>query len=129
MTSVLVVDDDAGIRGVMRAILEHEEYAIYEAETGEVALAFCAAAHPDVVILDLMLPGMHGLDVLRALKADPKTAESKVVVITAMGSSAKDEALANGADGFFEKPFSPIALIQVVEGALAAPPPVRPGEG
>lgn len=129
MTSVLVVDDDAGIRGVVRSILEHEEYAIYEAENGEVALAFCAAAHPDVVILDLMLPGMHGLEVLRTLKSDPRTAGSKVVVITALGSSAREEAEANGADGFFAKPFSPIALIQVVEQALAGPRPHEPAEG
>ena len=126
MTSVLVVDDDAGIRGVMRAILEHEDYAIYEAENGEVALAFCAAAHPDVVILDLMLPGMNGMEVLRRLKADPKTAGSKVVIITAMGPGARGEAEASGADGFFEKPFSPIALIRVVEEALGEP---RPAEG
>lgn len=128
MTSVLVVDDDAGIRAVMRAILEHEDYAIYEAEDGEVALAFCNAAKPDVVLLDLMLPGMHGLDVLRTLKADPKTASAKVVVITALGSSARPDAEAAGADGFFEKPFSPTALIQAVELALRAAPP-QPPEG
>ena len=128
MTSVLVVDDDAGIRQVMRAILENEDYAIYEAQDGEVALAFCAAAHPDVVLLDLMLPGMHGLDVLRALKADPKTADARVVVVTAMGSSARPEAEAAGADGFFAKPFSPTALIQAVEAALAASPR-QPPEG
>jgi CheY-like chemotaxis protein len=120
VTSVLVVDDDAGIRDVMRAILAHEDYAIYEAENGEVALAFCAAARPDVVLLDMMLPGMHGLEVLRALKADPATAAAKVVVITALGTSIREEALAAGADGFFAKPFSPTALIQAVEQALGS---------
>ena len=123
MRAVLLVDDDPGIRSVMRTVLEHEAYAIHEASDGEEALAFVAErGAPDLIILDLMMPGIGGLDVLKRLKADRATAHCPIVVLTAAGATARQEADAAGADGFFEKPFSPLALLRAVEEAMSARP-------
>jgi CheY-like chemotaxis protein len=122
MTAILVVDDDPGIRVVMRAVLEHEAYDIYEAEDGERALAFVEERLPDLIILDLMMPGIGGFEVLRRLKGDERTWLIPIVVLTAMGAPARKDAEEAGADGFFEKPFSPMALLQVVEETLGQEP-------
>ena len=129
MTAILVVDDDPGIRVVMRAVLEHESYEIHEAEDGETALRLVAEQPPDLIILDLMMPGIGGLEVLRTLKADEQTWLIPIVVLTAMGAPARKDAETAGADGFFEKPFSPLALVQVVEETLGQPRAPRPAAG
>lgn len=129
MTAILVVDDDPNVRVVMRAILEHESYDIVEAGDGESALAAVEAGPPDLVILDLMMPGIGGMEVLRRMKSDPATRDVPVIVLTAMGGVARAEAEHAGAERFFEKPFSPLALLRVVEETLAPGPPLRPAAG
>lgn len=116
---VLIVDDQADVRAVLREILEMEGLTIREAADGAAALRACEERVPDIVFLDLSMPGMDGLEVLRALKADDRTAAAKVVIVTARGEGARREGEALGADEFFTKPYSPIAILQLVENLLA----------
>ena len=116
---ILIVDDQADVRAVLREILEVEGLTIREAPDGETALRMCAERVPRVVFLDLSMPGMDGLEVLRALKADEHTAPAKVVIVTARGEIARAQGVAAGADEFYTKPFSPLAILQLVENMLS----------
>ena len=78
--------------------------------------------HPDVVLLDVMMPGRSGFDVCRDLKADPSTAGITIILLTARAQNAdREEGQAAGADDYFTKPFSPIALLRKVDDVLGGP--------
>lgn len=110
---VLVVEDDPTVREVLSTLLGFEGCDVELAEDGETGLAVADRIHPDVVLLDIMMPGLDGYDVCRALKADPRP--PKVVMVTAK-TSQEDEAegVAAGADAYLKKPFSPLELLQAV---------------
>jgi len=102
---ILVVDDEEINLELVEGILASEGYEIVRAASGPQALAAAAAAVPDLVLLDLMMPGMSGLEVCGRLRADPATASIPVIVVTAMGQVAtKEAALTSGADDFVAKP-------------------------
>lgn len=106
-TKILIVDDEADIRELVRLNLAREGYEILECETGEQALSLARSKEPDLVVLDLMLPGIDGMEVCKRLKADPKTAPIPVVMLTAKGEEAEVVAgLEVGADDYVAKPFS-----------------------
>jgi two-component system phosphate regulon response regulator PhoB len=118
VAKVLVVDDEPPLRELMRATLE-PEHEVSEAEDAEQALAACASLQPDVVLLDVMLPGMSGLDVLQRLRADDATADTRVVVVSAWDAEAdRRRAEDEGADGFVVKPFLPEDLLAAVDRVL-----------
>ncbi|MGH3759859.1 response regulator transcription factor [Actinophytocola sp.] len=127
MTSrVLVVDDDLTVRDVVRRYLERAGHQVALADNGEDALAWVARHEPDLVVLDLMLPGIDGLEVCRRLRA---TSTVPVVMLTALGEEENRIAgLQLGADDYVTKPFSPRELALRVSsvlrrsGAAAAPP-------
>jgi CheY-like chemotaxis protein len=122
---ILIVEDHPTMREAMRLVLEREGFDIDEASDGDQALAAVHAAAPDLVLLDMSIPGVTGPEVLAAVKADPSTAEVRVIVVTATGEEGRAAAMAGGADHYFTKPFSPIALLQAVEEVLgpeAGPP-------
>src|ERR671935_487077 len=106
--SVLVCDDEPNLRELIRVSLG-PGWTVHEAEDGEEALARARALAPDLVILDLMMPRLNGLDVLSRLKADPELTATPVLVVTAQPAS-EDEARAKGADGVIVKPFGPEEL-------------------
>lgn len=108
---VLVVEDHPTMRGALRAILEGEGYHVREAVDGRAALELVATDPPDLVVLDLNIPVVSGEDVLRALHADPTTADLPVVVVTAEGEEGRASALRAGAAGYVTKPFAPAALL------------------
>lgn len=112
--TVLIVDDHADIRRLIRMTLEFEDYQIHEAVDGESALQLAAALRPDVVLLDVMMPGsMDGLEVCARLKAEPRYAGMQVVLLSARGQARDREAgLRAGADAYMVKPFSPLQLIE-----------------
>jgi CheY-like chemotaxis protein len=121
MRTLLIVDDEQGVRSLVRMTLESESYEILEAQEGSEALSMIKKHHPDLVLLDVMLPDSSGFDVCRTIKNDPDTASTTVVMLTAKAQSADlEEAEAAGADGYFTKPFSPIALMQRVERIFGA---------
>jgi two-component system, OmpR family, alkaline phosphatase synthesis response regulator PhoP len=115
---ILIVEDHPTMREAMRLVLEGEGFDIDEASDGDQALAAVQDEPPDLVLLDMSIPGTAGPDVLAAVKNDPATAEVRVIVVTATGEEGRAAAMASGADHYFTKPFSPIALLQAVEEVL-----------
>jgi CheY-like chemotaxis protein len=115
---LLIVEDEAPLRELVRVSLG-DEFDYLEAGDGRAALELLAEHHPSLVLLDLMLPGITGLDVLRALRADEELAEIPVVGVSAW-VHLEPEALAAGADRFVTKPFDPDALRATVVELLEA---------
>ncbi len=111
--TILICEDEAALRELVRVSLG-SGFGFLEAEDGPAALELAKRHRPDVVVLDLMLPGLSGLDVLAQLRADENGHRLPVVVISAWGD-ARDEAFAAGADRFVLKPFIPDDLRAVVE--------------
>jgi two-component system, OmpR family, alkaline phosphatase synthesis response regulator PhoP len=106
--SVLVCDDEPNLRELIRVSLG-PDYDVIEATDGEEALEVARSTQPDLVILDVMMPRLNGLDVLAELRADPALASMCVLVVTAQPAS-QEEARSRGADGVIVKPFAPEAL-------------------
>ena len=112
---VLVVDDDPLIRNLVFAVLEDARFDLAEATDGEEALRVAAERPPDVVILDVMMPGMDGNAVCKAMRADARLAGARIIMLTARSESFdRDQAMEAGADDFISKPFSPLDLIAAV---------------
>jgi len=114
---ILVVDDDAKIVRLVRAYLEREGYRVTEAGDGRAALAAIAADRPALVVLDLMLPEIDGLDVVRAIRRD---GDLPVLILSARGTTGdRITGLGLGADDYLPKPFSPAELVVRVSRVLA----------
>ncbi len=111
---VLVVDDEERIRELAELALgRHPALEPLVAVDGPSAIRLCRDVHPDLVFLDVMMPGMDGYDVCRALKQDSATADIKVIVLTAFAQhSTMQQALAAGADDYMTKPFRPAQLVE-----------------
>jgi CheY-like chemotaxis protein len=117
--TVLLCDDEAVLRQLVRATLGVGEYRILEASDGDEALHLLREHRPDLVVLDMMMPGRSGLEVLRELRSDSDLARTPVVMLTARAREADQEAAAEaGADRYLAKPFSPLELLSVVEDLL-----------
>ncbi len=116
---ILVVDDEPSILELVRYNLVKRGYRVLTAETGEAGLLLGKNDSPDLILLDLMLPGIDGLDVCRHLKANPRTQHIPVILLTARGQ-AEDIAMGMelGADDYITKPFSPKVLISRIRAAL-----------
>jgi putative two-component system response regulator len=112
---LLLVDDDTGLRSLLRTTFELVDMEVEEAENATAALVAIRSRRPDVVVLDVRMPGMSGLDLCRLLKADPDTASIAVVVLTGSNGATQLDAEETGADAFVRKPFSPLELLGVVE--------------
>ena len=119
---ILVVEDHPTMRDAMRLVLEGEGFAIEEASDGATALTMVRDDPPDLVFLDLNIPGVSGTDVLRSLKSDPTTASVSVIIVTATGEEGRERVIRLGADEYFTKPFSPLALLGTVERVLERRP-------
>lgn len=123
---ILVVDDVATNRIVMKVKLTAACYTVEQAENGAEALRVARDTLPDLILLDVMMPDMNGLDVCRALKADPKTADIPIVLITALTDhAAKMDGLEAGADDFLSKPVEEVTLLARVRSLLRASDSVR----
>ena len=119
MKRVLIADDQSSIRLLVRATIESDAYSIVEASNGDQAWLLIKELRPDLVLLDVHMPGLSGLEVTRAVRADPSLAGTTVILLTANISNSDVEAgLAAGADLYLTKPFSPLELLTVLEKAL-----------
>lgn len=115
---VLVVDDDPLVRNLLAAVLHDANFDLDEAVDGRDALRIASIRPPDVVVLDLMMPGLDGFEVCRAMRSDDAFADTRIVILTAKSTpGAQEDAFRAGADAFFTKPFSPLDLIETVMGA------------
>ena len=123
---LLIADDEPSVRSLVHVTLEGDEHTIFEASDGVEALEVARSEHPNLVLLDIMMPKLDGLTVCRAIKSDPATSGTVVVMLTAQAQDRdRDQGLAAGADDYFTKPFSPLALLNMVERVRKA----RPGPG
>lgn len=109
------------MRAAMRLVLEPEGFEVLEAVDGDDAFAIVARDRPEIVFLDLNIPGMPGEELLRALKEDPELRPIRVVVVTAAGEEERRRTLELGADGFLTKPFGPSDLLRTVGRGPAGP--------
>ena len=117
--TVLVVDDERDILELVKYNLDKEGYQVTAVATGEDALLAARSKLPDIIVLDLMLPGVDGLEVCRRLKADPTTRGIPIVMLTAKGDEADVVAgLELGAADYVTKPFSPRVLTARIRAAL-----------
>jgi putative two-component system response regulator len=114
--TILICEDEEPLRELMRAALG-DAYRYAEATDGRASLDLARELRPDLIVLDVMMPGTSGLDVLAALRSDPATGNTPVVVITAW-THAQQEALAAGAQRFVSKPFDPDELKAIVDELL-----------
>jgi CheY-like chemotaxis protein len=105
--TVVVVDDAADVRMLLQLLLELEGFAVTATADGPAGLAAVRATRPDVVLLDVQLPGMDGTEVLRLLRADPPTAQLPVVLLTGSPEEDTHALLGLGATGVLRKPFDP----------------------
>jgi two-component system, cell cycle response regulator DivK len=109
--TILLVEDNADNRHIYAVYLAHLGFAVLTAEDAETGLALVAERHPDLVVMDVSLPGMDGHAATRALKADAATSHIPVVILTAHAQAAdRDRALAAGGDVYLSKPLDPAAL-------------------
>ena len=119
---ILIVEDHPTMREAMKLVLEHEGFVIRETGDGTNALAMVRDQPPDLMFLDLNIPGVGGADVLSRMKADPATKHVRIIIVTATGEEGRDYVLSLGADEYFTKPFSPTTLLRTVERVLGLGP-------
>ena len=120
---ILVVDDEPDLLELVQYNLAAAGHDVTCVGSGEEALAAMGSARPDLVILDVLLPGMDGLDVCKTLKGDVQTSGIPIVMLTARGEEAgpSSPAWRSGADDYLTKPFSPRELSGARQGGPAAP--------
>ncbi len=122
MTTVVIADDVPSLRMLVRATIASEHYQVIEAADGHEAWALIQAHRPAVVLLDVHMPGLSGLEVARLVRADPALAGTTLIMLTSQVQEADVAAgRAAGADRYLTKPFSPLELLEAVAGALGHP--------
>jgi CheY-like chemotaxis protein len=118
--TILIADDEEDLRLLVEITLENPQHRVVMAEDGTKALECIHRIRPDLVILDWMMPGLNGLEVVQHLRLDSATAGIPVILLTANDSQAnQDQASMLGIFAYLVKPFSPLELLQTVRQALA----------
>lgn len=122
--TVLLVEDNPHNRKIFSGMLTFSGFTVIEAEDGHQALAATAGTLPDVILMDLSIPGIDGWEVTRRLKADPRTRAVPVIALTAHAMRGDEErARAAGCDHYLSKPISPKKVVAEVRKILGAAPP------
>ncbi len=118
---ILVVDDEPHIRRVLSAVLGSRGYEVMMASDGTEGLDEFETEEIDLVILDLMMPGANGLEILSKIRTNQHRADTPVIILTAKGQDTdRDAALAGGANDFLTKPFSPKKLLARIDEILGS---------
>lgn len=116
MHKMLIVDDSDELRKILMLTFSFGKYKLLQAENGQKALEIAAQELPDVILLDVMMPGIDGLEVCRTVKSMPELANCYVIILSALGQkSDREKGLAAGADAYMVKPFMPTDLITLIE--------------
>ena len=127
--TVLIVDDEAAIREMVSLALETAKFNVLEASDSQEGRAIIIDSQPDVVLLDWMMPGNTGLELLRRLRRDPLTEKIPVILLTAKTSEdSKITGLDSGADDFISKPFSPKELVSRIRAVIRRSTVTEPSE-
>jgi two-component system, cell cycle response regulator DivK len=123
---ILVIEDQEDNRQILRDLLTNAHFEVIEAVDGEAGLAAAAAHRPDLVLMDIQLPGMDGYEVTRRLKADALLQAIPVIAVTSYALAGEaDTARAAGCDAYIPKPYSPRELLAKVREYLPSPAPTR----
>jgi two-component system phosphate regulon response regulator PhoB len=117
--TVLVVDDDPVIVNLLQVNFEIEGYDVLAATGGEAGLAQARAGSPDLIVLDVMMPGIDGLEVARRLRADDQTRSIPIILLSAKAQAADVQAGLAVADDYITKPFEPLELLDRVASMLS----------
>jgi DNA-binding response OmpR family regulator len=121
MARILSIDDDESIRRLLSIALSDRGHVVLEAGDGEEGLRLAHAEHPELILLDIGLPGLHGTSVLEQLKHDPSVADIPVIVVSAWGEEVTARtAIARGAVDVIRKPFELVDLLHRAENALVS---------
>ncbi len=113
--TILLAEDEIEIRKIIGLVLSEEEFELLEADDGLQALHIAREQKPDLLLLDIGMPNLNGIDVCRRLRADPATAHVKIVALTAqVAPTDREAALEAGMDGFLTKPFGPVKLLKTI---------------
>lgn len=117
--TVLIADDELHMRLLVAATIESQDYIVIEAADGDEAWDLIQRHHPDVVLLDVQMPGKSGVELTRAIKSDPTLSAARVIMLTSQAQAADiQRGLAAGASLYLTKPFSPLELLLAVEQAI-----------
>ncbi len=116
---ILIVDDEPNIVVPLQFLMEQNGYQVKIAETGEAAIDLMERFRPDLVLLDIMLPGVNGLEVCQMLREDPELKETKIVLVSALGRDVDmAKGMAMGADAYITKPFANREIVARVNELL-----------
>ena len=123
MPTVLIVDDEPAILELVRFTLEDDRIRILEASDGRMALDLALGERPELILLDVRMPYLDGVEVCRRIREDASLARTRIVMLTAADQEAdRARGLAAGADEYLAKPFSPLALLALVRTILPEAP-------
>ena len=130
MACVLVIDDESTVALVLRLALGVRGHQTISAEDGRTGIEMARAEHPDAIVLDMMMPGLSGYDVLGELRNDAELDAVPVLVLTAITRSMKlQRCLSEGADAVMTKPFDPLDVANAIDRLLLAQPGTRVESG
>jgi len=116
---ILVIEDQEDNRQIVRDLVTASGYELIEATTGEEGLEVAARERPDLILMDIQLPGIDGYEVTRRIKADPQMRRIPIIAVTSYALSGDDKkAFAAGCDGYVTKPFSPRLLLAKIKEYL-----------
>jgi CheY-like chemotaxis protein len=119
LRTVIIADDESSMRLLVHATIDSDDFRVLEAANGTEAWAMIQEQKPSLILLDVDMPGLNGLEVLRLVKSDPAYKDTCVILLTADAQEAEVEAgLLAGADFYLTKPFSPLDLLSRVEEAM-----------
>jgi CheY-like chemotaxis protein len=119
MKKVLLVDDKEEVRLLVQTTLEGSDYEFYGATNGKEAVEKAVSIKPDLILLDIMMPEMDGLEACRHIKSSPETKSIPIIMLTAKGQEADiKKGKECGADDYFVKPFSPLELLKKIDEIL-----------
>jgi two-component system cell cycle response regulator DivK len=118
---ILVIEDQEDNRQIVRDLMAASGYELIEATTGEEGIAAAARERPDLILMDIQLPGIDGYEVTRRIKANPQLKSIPIIAVTSYALSGDDKkAFAAGCDGYVTKPYSPRLLLAKIREYLSA---------
>lgn len=115
---ILVVDDQAEARDLMTFLLKRSSYEVLVADNGYQGIIIAAAENPDLIVADINMPFIDGIEMIKILRAEHKDRSVPIIAVTAFGTEAKEQAIRAGADYVLEKPFEPDMLLVVINQFL-----------
>jgi two-component system cell cycle response regulator DivK len=113
--SVLYVEDNELNRKIVRDLLRRTRYRLLEAPDGEAGVAMAREQRPDLILMDVQLPKMSGIDAIKALRSEPETADTPIIAVTSFAlSGSEQKAIEAGATAYMAKPYSPFDLLRMM---------------